>query len=89
MDAALWLRVLAAGLAALLAAGAWAIWAAPRLALRLPDPARLGFEVLFYGVSCGALLVRGQNLTAMVLAGVVALQWTASFALHLRGRRAR
>lgn len=84
LEAALWLRVVSAGLAVMLAAGAWSVWAAPRSASRLSDPARLGFEVLFYGVSCGLLLVQGQKLTALVFGSVVAFQWAASFALNLR-----
>lgn len=87
LDVALWLRLSAAGLAVLLAAGAWAVWAAPRSVSRLPDPARLGFEVLFYGVSVGALLVQGQNLAASAFGDVVVLQWAAAFALHLRELR--
>lgn len=85
LDAALWLRLLTAGLVLGLAAGAWGVWAAPRSASRLTDPARLGFELLFYGAACLALLSQGQNRAAAVFSGVVAAQLAASFALHLRG----
>ncbi|GAA4005815.1 hypothetical protein GCM10022631_16430 [Deinococcus rubellus] len=85
LDLALWLRWLAVVATLLLAGAAWGIWAAPNSASRLTDPARLGFELLFYGAVCGALLVQGQNRTAAVFGGVVAAQLVASFALHLRG----
>ncbi len=85
LGAALWLRGLAAVAALLLAAGAWGVWAAPRSASRLTDPARLGFEGLFYGATCLALLTQGQGRTAAVFGGLVAVQVTASFALRLRG----
>lgn len=84
LDAPLWLRFLTAGLALGLAAGAWGVWAAPRSAVRLADPARLGFEVLFYGVACSALLTQGQARTAAIFGGLVVLQLAASFALKLR-----
>jgi len=85
LDAALWLRGLAAAAALLLAATAWGIWAAPNSATRLSDPARLGFELLFYGSAVLALLGQGNTRTAAVFGGVVAVQLVASFALHLRG----
>ena len=76
---------LAAAAALLLAATAWGIWAAPNSATRLSDPARLGFELLFYGSAVLALLGQGHTRTAAVFGGVVAAQLVASFALHLRG----
>ncbi|WP_161883177.1 YrdB family protein [Deinococcus alpinitundrae] len=85
LDTALWLRGLAAATALLLAATAWGIWAAPRSATRLSDPARLGFELLFYGAAMLALLGQGHTRTAAVFGAVVAAQLVASFALRLRG----
>ncbi|WP_420597388.1 YrdB family protein [Deinococcus sp.] len=84
LDAALWLRVLAAIILPTLAATCWGIWAAPRSSFRLPDPARLAFETLFFGMIGLALLNQDANTTALIFGALVLLMWAASSALGLR-----
>ena len=84
LNAALWLRWLVSVAAPALALIGLGLWATPRSPFRLRDPAKFGFELLFYGAACLALLSQGAATTALIFGGLVLVMWAASFALGLR-----
>ena len=84
LDAALWLRWLVALTVPALALICLSLWATPRSPFRLRDPAKFGFEVVFYGAACLALLSQNAVTAALIFGGLVAVMWAASFALGLR-----
>jgi hypothetical protein len=83
-QSALWKIVLGLG-APLLAAGLWWGFVAPRASRRLPDPARLGLELLIFGAAIAALFAAGRPALGCVFGGLAALNLGLMFAWHQRG----
>lgn len=77
-------RVLAAAVAPLAAAMVWATWVAPKARRRLPDPLRLGVEVLVFGNAVVGLLVTGHPGWALALAVAYAVNVALMFTWHQR-----
>lgn len=72
-----------AGVALALAA-AWGAFVSPKAPRRLPDPWRLGAELLAFGLATAAFVATGQSLAAAVYASVVVLDEAALVARDLR-----
>jgi hypothetical protein len=51
----------------------WATFVSPKAPRRLPDPARLGVEVVVFGAGVLALVLAGQPVAAVLLAIAAAL----------------
>lgn len=57
--------------APLLVAVVWGVFGSPKAALPLPDPARLGLEVLVFGAAAAGLYTVGHRGLALAFAAVV------------------
>lgn len=66
-------NVALAVVAPLLAAGLWAVFAAPKAPRRLSGPPLLGFELAYFGLAAIALAVAGAPVLAGIFAVAVAL----------------
>lgn len=66
----------------LAAIGVWGLWIAPRATRRLADPARLGLEVVLFGVTAVGLV-----LVSTWMAAVMLLLLYVVGARHERGNR--
>jgi hypothetical protein len=64
---ATWTRVGAAVLLPVAGAAVWGRWVAPRAARRLPDPSRLGVEVVLFGGAAAGLVSVGASAWAVAL----------------------
>ncbi|MGC9668926.1 YrdB family protein [Planosporangium sp. 12N6] len=62
--------------APVVAAVLWGLFASPKAAVALPGPARLGFEVLWFGGAAAALVRTGRPWLAVVLAALYAANRT-------------
>jgi hypothetical protein len=71
--------------APLLAGGLWWGFVAPKAPRRLPDPARLGLELLIFGAAVAALFAAGLPALGFVFGGLVALNLGLMFAWNQRG----
>ncbi len=81
---ALWARVaLAVGLP-VVAAAVWGRWVAPRAPRRLPDPAKLGIELIVFAAATVGLLLAARQWLAAGLAATYVVDVAAMFALRLR-----
>jgi Protein of unknown function (DUF2568) len=60
-------------LAPLAAAAVWGVFVAPRAPRRAPDPARLGLELLLFGLGAAALIAAGHSGLGLALGIVGAL----------------
>jgi hypothetical protein len=58
----------------------WGRWVAPNASRRLPDPRRLGVELVVFGAAVLGLAVAGQTRWAWGLAVLVAVNEAALFA---------
>lgn len=67
LDQPLWVRVVAAIAAPLLAATIWGTFVSPKATRRLVDPSRFGVEMLIFGAASLALWVAGQTNFALAL----------------------
>lgn len=59
--------------APLLAAVFWGTFLSPKAAIHLSQPARLGLEVVVFGLAAIALVVSGQTGLALIFAALVVL----------------
>ena len=84
LDASTAVQVLVAIAAAGLFIGVWGRWCAPNSDHRLADPARLGVELVVFGVAAVALLAAGEAVWAAVFAGLVVVNEAFLWALDLR-----
>jgi len=77
-------QVIAAAVTPLAAAVVWGTWVAPKAPRRLPDPLRLGIEVLVFGNAVVGLLATGHPGWAVALAATYALNVGLMFAWDQR-----
>jgi hypothetical protein len=77
-------QVLAAAVTPLATAMVWGTWVAPKARRRLPDPLRLGVEVLVFGNAVVGLLVTGLPGLALALGVAYAVNVGLMFAWHQR-----
>lgn len=77
-------RLVAAAAAPLAGAMVWGTWVAPKAPRRLPDPLRLGVELLVFGNAVVGLLATGNPGWALALAAAYAVSVALMFAWRQR-----
>ena len=78
-------RWIAAVVAPIAGAAVWGAWIAPKAVRRLADPARLGLEVVLFGVATTGFALAGRPSLAAAFAALVLVHLIAMLALGLRG----
>ena len=66
--------------------GLWALFVAPRASRRLPDPARLGIEIVLFGVASIGLAATASLPSGIGLAAAYAVNVTLGFVWKQRDR---
>jgi Protein of unknown function (DUF2568) len=77
-------RLLLAVLLVVVGVVAWGLWVAPRARRRLPDPARLGVEVVLFAVASVGLAATASLPSGIGLAAAYTVNVTLGFVWHQR-----